>query len=61
MIVVAHIRAQALDVLCDVGLDLAVSDVGEAVAVPVSDVVVFEAGPLDGLEEVDGLKEISSR
>lgn len=55
MIVVAHICAQAFNILRDVCLDLAVTNVREAVAVAVSDVVVFKAGLLDGLEEVDSL------
>lgn len=57
VIVAAHVCAEALDVLGNIGLDLAVTDVREAVAVPVSDVVVFEAGSLDGLQEVNSLFE----
>lgn len=57
VVVVAHIRAQALDVLGHVGLDLAVANVGEAIAVAVADIVVLEARSLDGLEEMDSLQD----
>lgn len=56
VVAITHIRGQALEVFRDVGLDLAVSEEGEAVGVPIADVVVFEAGLLDRLEEVDRLR-----
>jgi hypothetical protein len=62
VIVAAHICAQALDVLGDIRLHLAITNVREPVSIPVSDVVVFEAGFLDSLEEVDcllGVKRVS--
>ena len=58
VIVAAHICAQTLDILGDVRLDFSVANVCEAVAVPVSDIVVLEAGSLDGLEEVNSLWDI---
>lgn len=61
MIVVSDVGAKALDVACRVGLDLAVSEEGEPVTVSISDVVVFESGFLDRLEEVDCLRLGASR
>jgi len=55
MVVIAHVRAEPLDVSRCVGLDLAVTQEGKAVAVAVSDVVVFQPGLLNRLEEMDCL------
>lgn len=54
---IAHVRAQAEDVLGRVGQHLAVAKVCKSIRVSVPDIVVFEAGVLDALEEVDGLWE----
>lgn len=55
MISTADVRAQALDVSCCRCFDIPVAQVCEAVLVAILDVVVFEAGVLDRLEEVNGL------
>lgn len=55
MVAVPHVCRQAEHVLCLVGLDLTIAQEGKSVSVPPSDIVVFESGILDRLEEVDGL------
>lgn len=55
MVVVADVGRQAGDILGLVGLDLALSQEGKPVPVPPANIVVFESGVFDRLEEVNGL------
>jgi hypothetical protein len=57
MIAVPHVRRQPLIFAFDMRLHLAVPEEREAVLVSVADVVVFEAGVFDRLEEMDRLRK----
>lgn len=55
MIAIPHVRSQPLIIALSVCLHLAIAQEGEAVLVSVADIVVFESGVFDRLEEMDGL------
>lgn len=58
---ISHICTQPKYVVGGIGLDLAVSQERKSIMESVSDVVVFESGVLDTLEEVNRLCRKGSR
>jgi len=59
MVSISNVCAQAFDVSRRRRFDIAGAQVRETILVAILDVVVFEAGVLDRLEEVDGLRRAS--
>jgi hypothetical protein len=55
VITVPHVRRQTLHIALDIRLHLPIPQEGEAILVAVADVVVFVAGILDSLQEMNRL------
>jgi len=61
MITSSHIRCQSINVLGIRSLDAAITQERKSVLISVGDIIIFDSGVFDGLQEMNGLFAIGQQ